>query len=98
MFDMEAEMAQVVLTRLDEQRRDAITWLLAAGYKVTKPRAPKVKAEAPKLNAVGKPYSPSYDPNYRMKYKTPKLSRLPQNIGPIEGWTYTNPDAAWNKR
>jgi hypothetical protein len=29
-----------------------------------------------RLNAVGKPYSPSYDPNYRLKYKPSNSRRL----------------------
>jgi hypothetical protein len=34
------------------------------------PRKSKIKATVPLgLNAVGKPFSPQYDPNYRMKYK-----------------------------
>ena len=46
----------------------AIALLKAEGFRVSKPRA---KATAkPLLNAVGKPLSPLYDPNYRMKHKT----------------------------
>jgi HTH-type transcriptional regulator/antitoxin HipB len=37
-----------------------------AGYRVSRP---KIKATAPLgLNAVGKPFSPQYDPNYRLKH------------------------------
>lgn len=50
----------------------AIQVLTAAGYRVTKPRAPRAKQ--PRLNAVGKPYSPLYDPKYRVKYKTPRTA------------------------
>jgi len=46
---------------------EALTIVKAAGYRVTKPKA---KAERPTLNAIGKPYSANYDPNYRMKYRT----------------------------
>ena len=52
---------------------EAIAAVEAAGYRVTKPRARR--AVAPKLNAVGKPFSPQYDPNYRMKYR-PTLAHL----------------------
>jgi len=46
----------------------AIALLKAEGFRVSKPRA---KAPAlPMLNAVGKPLSPLYDPNYRIKHKT----------------------------
>jgi hypothetical protein len=50
---------------------DAVTLLKANGYRVTKPR-PKTKRKDRilDLNAVGKPYSPQYDPNYKMKYRT----------------------------
>lgn len=44
----------------------ALAVVKAAGFRVSKPRA-KVKAAG--LNAVGKPYSPQYDPHYRMKHK-----------------------------
>jgi hypothetical protein len=40
-----------------------------------KPRKPKAaKAAAPALNAVGKPFSPSYDPAYKMKYKGGRMA------------------------
>jgi len=46
----------------------AIALLKAEGFRVSKPKA---KAPAkPMLNAVGKPMSPLFDPNYRIKYKT----------------------------
>jgi hypothetical protein len=51
---------------------DAIACLKANGYRVSKPRAVKTR---PALNALGKPYSPQFDPNYRMKYRTPSLKR-----------------------
>lgn len=47
----------------------AIALLKSNGYRVSKPRAAKMERQ--ELNAIGKPFSPSYDPNYRMKYKTP---------------------------
>jgi hypothetical protein len=33
-------------------------------------------SEVPKLNAVGKPYSESYNPNYKPKHTPPSISRL----------------------
>jgi hypothetical protein len=54
----------------------AIALLEAHGYRVTKPKAPAPKAPAakangkPALNAIGKPYSPQFDPRYRVKHKT----------------------------
>lgn len=47
--------------------QEAIALLRASGYRITKARP--VKAERPALNAIGKPYSPQFDPNYRMKHK-----------------------------
>ena len=53
----------------------ALAVVKAAGFRVSKPRAKKdplsyaASCERRGLNAVGKPYSPSYDPNYRMKYR-----------------------------
>jgi hypothetical protein len=52
---------------------EALVLVKAAGYRVTKPRKPIERAS---LNAVGKPYSPQYDPNYRMKYKGANIARL----------------------
>lgn len=47
---------------------DALTVVKAAGYRVSKPK--KIKATVPLgLNAVGKPFSPQYDPNYRLRHK-----------------------------
>lgn len=51
--------------------RQAIAAVEAAGYRVVKPR--KAKAERPALNAIGKPFGANYDPNYRMRYRTPAL-------------------------
>jgi hypothetical protein len=48
--------------------QEALVVVKAAGFRVSKPRTKKLKYR-PTLNAVGKPYSPQYDPNYRMKYK-----------------------------
>jgi hypothetical protein len=48
---------------------EAIVLLKANGYRVTKPK-PKRKDRNLGLNAVGKPYSPQYDPNYKIKHRT----------------------------
>jgi hypothetical protein len=59
------------------QLEQALAAVKAAGYRVTKP---KPKAAKPKLNALGLPMNPNFDPNYRMKYRTPPLKRA-QNVG-----------------
>ena len=50
------------------------------GYYVSKPRARVVIATATipvtKLNAVGKPYSPQYDPNWKRKTPLTSIKRL----------------------
>ena len=55
--------------------RDAILYLTQRGFKVSRPRAAKSKGQ-PGLNAIGKPFGPSYDPNYKMKYR-PKRYAYP---------------------
>jgi hypothetical protein len=58
-------------TSLDE----ALAVVKAAGYRISKPRT-KVKFENGRtLNAVGKPFSPSYGPKYRLKFK-PRTGHL----------------------
>lgn len=54
---------------------DAIALLKANGYRVTKSKLRR-QARAPGLNAIGKPYSPQFDPNYRMQHKPPNITRL----------------------
>ena len=69
----------------------AIALVQAAGYRVSKPRAPKVTA--PALNAVGKPFGPQYDPNYRVKHKT-TTAHLFKPYGPgirLTSWNFTIP-------
>ena len=88
---MTAELQAIV--DLIALERDAIQYLTQRGFKVSRPKKAKESKEQPRLNAIGKPYGASYDPNYKMKYKTPALSRK-QNLGPIEGWSYTN-QGAW---
>jgi transcriptional regulator with XRE-family HTH domain len=68
----------------DDGVDEALAVVKAAGYRVTKPRAfkSKVKASASLgLNAIGKPFSPQYDPRYRMKYK-PSYGHLRAPYGP----------------
>jgi hypothetical protein len=50
----------------NETERMAVQYLRRLGYRVAPPRVTK---PTPLLNAVGKPFSKSYDPKYRMKYK-----------------------------
>lgn len=81
------------------QLEQALATVKAAGYRVTKPKAKK--AEKPKLNALGLPMSASYDPNYKMKYRTPPLKRA-QNVSysavTPEKWTRMceEAQAAWD--
>src|SRR5262245_30081535 len=58
---------------------EALAVVKAAGYRISKPRVKKSKPLG--LNAVGKPYSPQFDPNYKMKYHTPKLTNNHHSIG-----------------
>ena len=50
----------------------AIAFLKTHGYRVRKvnDKASKSAPDKPRLNAVGKPYSTQYDPNYRIKHRT----------------------------
>lgn len=69
------------------QIEQALAAVKAAGYRVTKPKAKK--AAKPKFNALGLPMNPNFDPNYRMKYRTPPLKRA-QHVGTgvtPERWT-----------
>ena len=56
--------------------RDAIQYLTQRGFKVTRPKRAKESKRQPRLNAIGKPFSASYDPNYKMKYR-PKRYAYP---------------------
>lgn len=84
----------------------AMAILRDAGYRVSKPQARTPKQTAPALNAVGKPYSPQFDPNYRMKYKPRRYACAAgesQNIGSgisPERWAEMCAEAAanWNMR
>lgn len=53
----------------------ALAVVKAAGYRVTAPRV-RNPVRVAQLNAIGRPYSPSYDPNYKMKYR-PKRYAYP---------------------
>jgi hypothetical protein len=81
---------------------EALAVVKAAGYRVSKPRA-KAPAAPLGLNAVGKPYGANFDPNYRMKYRTPSLKRGGQSIGlgvTAERWAtmVAEAQAAWNAK
>ena len=52
---------------------EAIAMVEAAGYRVSRPRPAAVRSTGRGLNAIGKPYSPQFDPRYRMKYRTPPI-------------------------
>ncbi len=80
----------------------ALEMVKAAGYKISSPRAAKAKT-APALNCLGLPMSPSFDPNYRMKYRTPPIKHGGQSIGlgvTPERWTEMCQEAhaAWVAR
>ncbi len=67
----------------------ALEIVKSAGYKVSSPRA-RAKATAPQFNCLGLPMSASYDPKYKMQYKTPLLRNDHKSIGPgisPERWT-----------
>ena len=51
----------------------ALTIVKAAGYRVSKPRK---RVTALGLNAVGEPYSPNYDPAYKLRTPLTSIRRL----------------------
>ena len=59
----------------------ALACVRAAGFRVSKTKEKKLtvaqRVHGKELNAVGKPYSEQYDPNYRMKYKTRRYPWTP---------------------
>jgi len=59
---------------------EALAIVKGAGFRVSKPRAKKASKPVG-LNAVGKPYGANYDPNYRMKYRTPPLKNDHRSVG-----------------
>lgn len=61
----------------------AIIILKAAGYRVSKPRK-RVTVQG--LNAVGKPYSTQYDPNYKLKTGLTSIKRLYAPYGNQMQW------------
>jgi len=56
---------------------------------------------APGLNAVGKPYGATFDPNYRMRYRTPRPKQVFERVNGIspERWEQMCKEAAaaWKK-
>ena len=63
---------------------EAISVLKAAGYRVSKPRT---KHQEPLgLNAVGKPYSEQYDPNWKRKHPLTSINRLYAPMPPDVRW------------
>ncbi len=54
---------------------EALKIVRAAGYKVSKPKWDRLGCELG-LNAIGKPYNPNYDPNYKMRVPRTLISRL----------------------
>jgi len=77
---------------------EALAIVKAAGYRVSKPRAKKSTGKLvdngdgtfTRLNAIGKPYGANYDPNYRMRYRTPPLKNDHHSVGDgisPEKWT-----------
>jgi len=52
---------------------ETIASLERQGYRVSKPRRHRT---APSVNAIGKPMSPLYDPNYKMKVPRTSIARL----------------------
>lgn len=65
--------------RIDANVAAAMAMLEAAGFKVVKPRA--VPQQRPTLNALGRPISPLYDPNYKMRTPRTTIARLAHNTG-----------------
>lgn len=55
---------------------EAIALVEGSGYRVVKTRKPRAKAEKPTLNVLGKPISPQYDPNWKMRMKLTSINRL----------------------
>lgn len=71
---MTTELQQIV--DLIALERDAIQYLTQRGFKVSRPKTAKASKGQPRLNAIGKPFGASYDPNYKMKYKTGSTAHL----------------------
>jgi hypothetical protein len=71
-------MSAVRQAKLSRAQERALTIIKAAGYRVSKLRAKTKHAQSngkPTLNALGKPLSASYDPNYQLTHKPPRLPR-----------------------
>lgn len=89
-MNMDQATAALVLSRLNQEA--IVNLLQQAGYKVAKPstRAAKAYATVPTLNAVGKPYSPLFDPRYKVKHKT-TTAHLFKPYGTQMRWVQTIP-------
>ena len=66
--------------------------LEAAGFRASKPKLakPKLKPKSkpklikrPALNAIGRPFSPQYDPAYRLKHKPAQMKRVCAQTGDL---------------
>ena len=64
--------------------------LEAAGFRTLKPKIAKRKskpkpklASRPALNAIGRPYSPQYDPKYRLRHKPGQTQRACGQTGDL---------------
>ena len=80
--------------------RDAIQFLAQRGFKVSRfsqRRANKASKAQPRLNAIGKPYGASYDPNYKMKYKAGSTAHLFKPYSDNFRKVLSGPIAEWNR-
>jgi len=50
--------------------------------------------ESPGLNAIGKPYSESYDPKYQVRHRPPSIGRLYAPLKPAPPSTFTSQTSA----
>ena len=63
--------------------QQAITLLRESGYRVTKVTPRKA---VPTLNAVGRPFSPLYDPKYKIKTPLTSIARLSKPMSHHVQW------------
>jgi hypothetical protein len=71
---------------LPDDVRTSVFAEIARQLAPAKKRKPKELQERPALNALGKPMSPLYDPNYKMTHRVTPISRLSR-----PGWRGWNP-------